>query len=207
MEEKNLTEKESLELIARMISKSKKRLEIGDGNVFLYWGTLSVVIGIAVWVAVATTLNPAWNGLWGLMGIGALFNYKKAKEAKERGYTSYTDKVCSTIWISFGFICLAALIICTVLTLCYDKHPWFIMFITAVLGCGSGCIATGAVIEIRSLIFGGIFSSIFGCALVACLICGISVTWNITMALFILSFILMMVIPGLEMRYIAKKEQ
>ena len=41
MEEKNLTEKESLELIARMISKSKKRLEIGDGNVFLYWGTLS----------------------------------------------------------------------------------------------------------------------------------------------------------------------
>lgn len=42
MEERKLNEKESLELITRMIRNTKHNLEIGDGNIFLFWGYLTV---------------------------------------------------------------------------------------------------------------------------------------------------------------------
>ena len=35
MENKSLNEKESLELITRMIQNSKKNLELGSGNIFV----------------------------------------------------------------------------------------------------------------------------------------------------------------------------
>ena len=35
MEDRTLNEKESLELITRMIQNSKKNLEVGSGNIFL----------------------------------------------------------------------------------------------------------------------------------------------------------------------------
>ena len=38
MEEKKITEQESLELIARMIESTKENLEVGRGNRFLYFG-------------------------------------------------------------------------------------------------------------------------------------------------------------------------
>ena len=207
MEERNLTEKESLELIANMISRSKSKLEIGDGNVFLLWGILSVIVATTVWVSVSLSHNPAFNGFWALMAIGALFNYKKAKEAKARGYSSYTDKVCSTVWMSFGIICLATFIICLFFEFYAGYGPWVLMFVIALIGCGSGCIATGALLKIRTVIFGGIFSSICGILLVGCMLTNTAVSYDGVMATFILSFILMMVTPGLEMRHIAKKEQ
>ena len=36
MEDRTLNEKESLELITRMIQNSKKNLEVGSGNIFLF---------------------------------------------------------------------------------------------------------------------------------------------------------------------------
>ena len=58
-----LNEKESIELIARMISETKSRFEVGDGNILLSWGILTATIATVVWAAVAATGNPAFNGL------------------------------------------------------------------------------------------------------------------------------------------------
>ena len=38
MEEKKLSEQESLELISQMIRSTRKNMEVGSGNQFLYWG-------------------------------------------------------------------------------------------------------------------------------------------------------------------------
>ena len=46
-----------------MLSDTKSRLEVGDGNILLNWGVLTVAVAIAVWIAVAVTNNPASNGL------------------------------------------------------------------------------------------------------------------------------------------------
>ena len=52
MEEKKITEQESLELIARMIASTKENLEVGSGNQFLYWGYFSVFLSVAVFACV-----------------------------------------------------------------------------------------------------------------------------------------------------------
>lgn len=59
MEEKKLTEKESLELIASMIARTRTRY-LGSRNM-LMWGYLDVITTISVWVLLTFTHNPVWN--------------------------------------------------------------------------------------------------------------------------------------------------
>ena len=42
MEERNISAQESLEIITSMINNSRKRLHLGDGNILLLWGYLTV---------------------------------------------------------------------------------------------------------------------------------------------------------------------
>ncbi len=64
MEEKKLTEKESLELIAEMIRNTKSKLELGDGNILLLWGYLSVGVAAMVYFAGMLTHSVYTNWLW-----------------------------------------------------------------------------------------------------------------------------------------------
>ena len=63
MEEKKMTERESLELITAMIKRTRERY-VGDGNIMLMWGYLSVVVAALVWIMLVKTHNPVWNWLW-----------------------------------------------------------------------------------------------------------------------------------------------
>ena len=54
MEEKKMTEKESLELITTMIQRTRERY-VGDGNIMLMWGYLTVAVTALVWILLATT--------------------------------------------------------------------------------------------------------------------------------------------------------
>ena len=60
MEEKRLTEQESINIIATMISRTKERY-IGDGNIMLLWGWLTILVTCLVWLMLALTRNPAGN--------------------------------------------------------------------------------------------------------------------------------------------------
>lgn len=62
MEDKKLTEQESLELITTMIRRTRERY-IGDGNIMLMWGYLSVAVAALVWIMLAVTGHQAWNYL------------------------------------------------------------------------------------------------------------------------------------------------
>ena len=56
MKDKELNEKESLELIARMIRNTRRNLDTGSGNSFLVWGYVGVLVTLAVWAGVVTKL-------------------------------------------------------------------------------------------------------------------------------------------------------
>ena len=64
MEEKNFSEKESLELISRMIQNTQRRMEQGTGTPMLIWGFATVITTLIVWYMVKSTQNYQWNGLW-----------------------------------------------------------------------------------------------------------------------------------------------
>ena len=44
MEEKRINERESIEIITSMIARTKKRYSLGDGNIMLMWGCLTLCI-------------------------------------------------------------------------------------------------------------------------------------------------------------------
>lgn len=69
MEEKKLSERESLEVIMAMINRTKERYMLGDGNILLMWGYVVIAVSALVWALLALTHNPAVNWLWFLIWI------------------------------------------------------------------------------------------------------------------------------------------
>ena len=55
MEEKKLSEQESLELISQMIRSTRKNMEVGSGNQFLYWGYFTAALSVLVFLLVYYT--------------------------------------------------------------------------------------------------------------------------------------------------------
>ena len=102
MEDKRLSEKESLELITQMIQNTRRNLDTGSGNMFLSWGYVCALLTLVVWVGVSLTQNPAWMwGFWGIPVIGYLLSYilmrRKGKPVK-----LYLDKVLNEVWQVLG---------------------------------------------------------------------------------------------------------
>ncbi len=201
-----MNEKESIELIARMISDTKSRLEVGDGNILLNWGVLTVAVAVIVWIAVAVTGNPAFNALWGLMVFGWLFNLRLNRKKRSRGYRSYTDNVCAVIWKIVGLLGVYGVIMCAVFQWVTGLSPWLTMFLYALIIVGFGAVGSGAALKVKSLVFGGTFSITFGMVIICCVLTNITLNALWVMPGFILSFALMMIVPGLEMRRLARKE-
>lgn len=77
MEEKRLSERESLELISQMIHSTRKNLEVGSGNQFLYWGYFTTALSVLLFLLVYYTGDSRWNFgwftmflFWGLHALG-----------------------------------------------------------------------------------------------------------------------------------------
>ncbi len=87
MEERQLNEKDSLELIARMIQNTRQKMEKSHGVPFLVWGYTTIVISLLVWYFLSTTGDYRVNYLWFLIPlIGApshvLFHSKTREGGK-----------------------------------------------------------------------------------------------------------------------------
>ena len=54
MEDKKLNERESIELITSMISRTNERY-FGDGNIYLVWGYVTLVVASSVWLLLTLT--------------------------------------------------------------------------------------------------------------------------------------------------------
>lgn len=200
MEEKKITEKESIELIVRMLSDTRSRLEVGDGNVLLNWGVLTVLVAVAVWVTSVVTHSTYSNLLWSLMAFGWLFNRRHAVSQRRRGCKSYTDKVCSTIWSAVGIIGIVAAAMCGLFHYATGVSPWFVMYLYALMVVGGATMASGVVLKVGSMVWGGSFSIAVGLGLVCCVLTGVAIRAIWLMPVFILCFGVMMVLPGLELR-------
>ena len=60
MEEKKLSEQESLELISQMIRSTRKNMEVGSGNQFLYWGYFTAALSVLLFLLVYYTGDARW---------------------------------------------------------------------------------------------------------------------------------------------------
>lgn len=207
MEEKRINERESIEIIISMIARTKERYSLGDGNIMLMWGYLTLSISILVWVLLALTHNPAFNWLWFLIWvIGGIATPIMAKKgAVKKGVKTYTDKIISRLWSVVGFSAIACTFSCLALTLLCGVDGWSAMFIFALIIVPFAEIANGIVLNETSYIWGGALGLAAGIFLTCCIAGKVALAASWVMPLFIVAFIIMTIIPGHVINHKAKR--
>ena len=192
-----MTEKESLELITSMIQRTRERY-VGDGNIMLMWGYLTVVVTALVWILLVTTRNQACNWLWFLIPIvgGIATPIMSRQRQVNYGVKSYSDKVISQIWTVVGLTSLLSVLCCLAFQLIAGVDTWRSMLIFALAFAPFAEITHGIVVKEKSLIFGGVVGLCAGIITICCIAGNIPLGANWFLPMFMIAFICMMIIPG-----------
>lgn len=206
MEERKLTEKESLEVITSMIARTKQRY-LGSGNILLMWGYLVVITAIAVWSLIAITGQYVWNWLWfAIPVIGFPATAIMAhKQQRVRGVVTYSDRITSRLWTIFGISEILLTLICLGFALFADINCWGAMLVYSLLLAPGAEIAQGLVVKEKCLVYGGMVGLSVGLIALCCTIGDIPLGANWFMPLFILAWVAMMIVTGHILNLKAKK--
>lgn len=182
MEERQLNEKESLELITRMIQNTQQKLEKSNGMPFLVWGYTTIVVSLLIWYFLSRTGDYRMHYLWFLIpvigGLTMLVFFRKNKE----GVKTYIDRVVGYVWIVVG---LTGFMV-SVTALFFWSLP-ILFIIILLMGCGTAI--TGMVIRISSVAVAGFVGISLS---LACLF----VSSINQILVFAAVFLVMMVVPG-----------
>lgn len=197
MEEKKLTEQESISIITEMISRTKDRY-IGDGNIMMMWGWVTIAVTGLVWLVEYLTHNPAWTWLWLLIpAIGGIITPIMAKKSgRKKGMITYSDKISSQIWLTVSIISALAMIICFGFSFFGIYRAWYLMFVFGLIIVPFAEIAQGLIVREKSLIIGGACGMATGLFAVCILMCNLGVKAYWFLPMFMLAFVCMMLIPG-----------
>ena len=206
MEDKKLTEKESLEVIISMIARTKARY-LGSGNILLMWGYLAVFSSILVWILLAATRQNVWNWLWfAIPVIGMpLTSIMARREKRTDGVVTYSDKITSHLWSIFGVSEIVLTLICLGFSLIGGIKCWTAMIVYTIIAAPFAEIAQGLIVKEKSLTWGGIVGLAIGMVLVCCVTGKIPLLANWFKPLFILFWVVMMIVPGHIINHKAKK--
>lgn len=192
MNDRKLNEKESLELIAKMIRNTQQKMEEGSGTMFLIWGYATVLVTMLVWILVLYTNDFRYQFCWFLLPItgtiGAII-YKNKLNKKPR-VSTYIDRIINYVWIVIG----ASGFILSMVSILYYTFP--ILFVI-VLIMGIGTTLTGLIVNFRPLAIWGIIGMALSLILTF-------LDWKMQLPVFAAIFLFMMVIPGHYLNYKAK---
>ncbi len=208
MEERKLTEKESLEVITLMIARTKQSY-IGDGNILLMWGYLTVAVTALIWILLITTHSAVWNWLWFLIWIigGTATPIMVKRQQAKNGVKNYSDTITSRIWATVVFSVIASTLMCLGFLLIAGIDSWSMMIAVALIIVPFAEIAQGIVIKEKSLMAGGAVGLILGIFCTCCIAGHIMLYVSWFMPLFIAAFTAMMIVPGHILNYKARKER
>lgn len=198
MEEKKLNEKESLELITRMIQNTRRNLDTGSGNLFLVWGYVGALLTLVVLAGVYFTKNPGWMwGFWGIPVIGYLLTYLLMRN-RQKAAKSYIDKVLMQVWMILGLVCMMIVLMATNT----ERFEVILPLCAVVMSLGS--IITGCIIRYTMFLVFPVLGLVWGIkSLFDALTQGtsyVSLLWFVAIVVFA------MIIPGHILNYRARKE-
>ncbi|MDO4497391.1 MAG: hypothetical protein Q4B58_06150 [Bacteroidales bacterium] len=197
MEERKLSEKESLELISQMIQQTKKDSAIGSGELFLMWGYLCFFCSLATWAMVVFG-GAGHDWLYWLMGALGLVAFaivgRRCKKYQNMPAT-YASKSIAIIWTcffvlfaSYGFFCFWNW---------EHAECWAGMLLLGLLLPGIGTFCTGVVLKEKALMLCGGFGIGFGGSFLnyLCIHGGTSIAahWP---AMLVICAVVTLIIPG-----------
>ena len=188
MEAKNFTSKESLELIAQMISETKKGIAAGSGNPFLCYGYTALAI------SVATFLIPQ---------LPAVILWAKDRKGKPE-VVSYIDKMISNTWTVVLELMILSLIVIVFSGLASGVINLQLMLPLALIFVCTGTLITSLTINEGSITGMTCISFAMPVLLLLSMVSGDEYLpiWNLAGGL---SFLFSLVIPGHILNYKARK--
>ncbi|MFR9534139.1 MAG: hypothetical protein SNG49_04800 [Rikenellaceae bacterium] len=97
MEERKLNEKESLELITRMMQNTKMNLEVGSGNGLIIWGVSTLITNLIVFLLLYFTQSPMSYWAWMMLPLVGMIWIKIAADGRPK-VTTKVDKMVSSLF-------------------------------------------------------------------------------------------------------------
>lgn len=194
MQENVFSEKESLELISKMIQQTKKNMEVGSGNIFLYYGYSAFIISILVFLLIYFTSNMAWASLWFLMFLPSIIiQIKNAKEKPQ--VVTYTDKAIANTWIVISALFVLTITAILLFGWRIGTYNFMLMLPLSLLYAGIGTSITGVITKIKVLIYTPLIAFFTSVYMLVVLVSNgdITTSWHLY---FGISFVFMMIIPG-----------
>ena len=139
MKNEQLSETQSLELIASMIRDSRTRLARNSGMPFLVWGYTTVIVSLFEFFMVRYAADPQpWMWAWFAIPVMGWVGMKVFCHG-DRGARNYIDRVISAVWTVFGISMFAAAVMSVV------YHTSILYVIVTFIGMGTAI--TGLVIR------------------------------------------------------------
>jgi hypothetical protein len=112
--ENTLNQRESLELISRMISSAKNNLQKGTGRIFLLWGYLVAMVSIVnlvLLIMIPGEERYLSYYIWCVMPLGMILHFRLVKKTeREGGVKTYTEQVLDQVWIGFSISVLTVVV-------------------------------------------------------------------------------------------------
>lgn len=194
MNETHLSEKESLEIISRMISSTKQNMEVGQGNVLLYWGYATLLISVVVTALVYFTGNAAWCWCWSLLFLLQIGLSVQKKNNPDR-VVSYVDKSIQMVWQVVGNMFGLTFLALVGYFLIEGKMSLILMLPLSLLYAAIGISINGIFLREKSMIYFPIVVILWAIYMLLSLLYGASISlwWNLY---FGIAFVFMMIIPG-----------
>ena len=153
MSDETLTPQESLSLIQSMIDKTKKDMS-DDSIYYLVWGWITFVACTGQFVLKHILEYEKHYMVWWLIVVGVIFSvWYGRKDDKRQKIKTYVGDSIKWLWVGMG---IAYFVLSMILSRYgFDKivFPFFIMLY------GLGTFVSGAIIQFRPLVIGGILAS------------------------------------------------
>lgn len=183
MEERNLNEEESLELISLMIRNARTNLRSRiNSNILLMWGYVTVVIAIIVWIAKLNSCPTYYFSLWLIIPL-TCYPVSKHFSSQEKTFVrSYLDRVVDYISILY-------IVVCTTVAIASIWTAFPVFFIEGLL-ISMWIVTIGLLIKYKFVVVGGAL-----CIVISHIILFLQDT-NYHIPVFILIIICSVIIPG-----------
>ncbi len=206
MKERQLNERESLELITRMMQNTKMNLEAGSGNVYIILGISTLLATLIVGTLLYITQSPISFCAWLLIPIISLTWIKIASNKRARISTKI-DKMVNKLWINISFITLLlplaffnAILLPEEYFIIPGNKLMTILPFAEILLVSIGLIANAIIIDFKPLKIGGFVGAVLSLLL-------LFDSPYIHTYIFGLWAIVAMIIPGIKLNHYIKSQK
>lgn len=145
MEEKNITEQESLVIIQQMMNKTKEQL-FDNSNLFLLWGFAAFICTVTQYILIKINIQNS-EAVWIAMPIIAVIHiYIVIKQRSKIKVQTYNGNAISALWTAIGF---------AFISIVFFASQKINILPTIILLYAIGTFVSGKIINFKPLVIGG----------------------------------------------------